>query len=46
MQLLAISPAMSYMGEDWMKQDPGFWKTKAMAPAAKKPAAQKPEAKM
>jgi hypothetical protein len=45
MQLLAISPAMSYMGEDWMKQDPGFWKTKAMAPAAKKPEARKPEPK-
>ncbi len=38
--LFAINPRMSYVGEDWIKADPDFWKPKAAAApaAAKKPA--------
>ncbi|HUB01112.1 MAG TPA: hypothetical protein VL983_00430 [Terriglobales bacterium] len=41
--LFAFNPKMSYVGEDWIKADPDFWKSKPAAeakPAAKKPAAQ------
>jgi len=41
--LFAFNPKMSYVGEDWIKADPDFWKPKAEAtakPAAKKPADQ------
>ena len=40
-QLLVFNPAMSYVSDDWIKADPGFWKPKAAAAAAKnaKPAA-------
>lgn len=34
--LFAFSPKKSYVGEDWIKADPDFWKPKASAPAAKK----------
>ena len=46
MQLHAISPVMSYPGENWVKDDPAFWKPKTMAPMAKKPEAKKTEPKM
>jgi len=42
--LFVFNPRMSYVGEDWIKADPEFWKPKpAAAPAAAKPA-KKPEA--
>jgi hypothetical protein len=33
-QLFAFNPHMSYVADDWIKGDPGFWKTKPAAPAA------------
>jgi hypothetical protein len=36
--LFAINPRMSYPNDEWVKADPGFWKAKAEAPAAKKAA--------
>jgi hypothetical protein len=38
-QLFAINPRMSYVADDWVKADPGFWKPKAPARMAK-PAAE------
>lgn len=41
--LFAFNPKMSYVGDDWIKADPDFWKLKpeaAAKPAAKKPADQ------
>ncbi len=41
--LFAFNPRMSYVGDDWVKADPDFWKPKAApAPAAAKKAAEKP----
>jgi len=40
-QLLAINPKQSYVGEEWIKSNPDFWKPKAAAVAAAKPAADK-----
>ena len=37
--LFAFNPKISYVSDSWVKADPGFWKVKAAAPAAK------PEAK-
>lgn len=37
--VLAFNPAMSYASDDWVKADPTFWKPKASAAPAKKPAA-------
>jgi len=37
--LFAFNPKLSYISEAWIKADPGFWKPKVAAPAAK------PEAK-
>jgi len=39
--LFAINPRMSYVGEDWIKADPDFWKPKAAAAAAAKKPAEK-----
>lgn len=36
--LFSFNPSLSYSSDDWVKADPGFWKTKAPAPA-KAPAA-------
>lgn len=33
--LFSFNPKLSYIPEAWVKADPGFWKTKAAAPAAK-----------
>jgi hypothetical protein len=41
--LFEFNPRMSYVGEDWIKADPDFWKPKTAHAAAKK--AEKPEAK-
>jgi hypothetical protein len=35
-ELYSVNPAQSYVREDWIKADPGFWKPK---PAAAKAAA-------
>jgi hypothetical protein len=40
--LFAFNPAMSYPPDAWVKDDPGFWKPKAMAPAMPKKPAEKP----
>jgi hypothetical protein len=34
---------MSYVGEDWIKSDPDFWKPKPTAAPAAKPAAPAPK---
>jgi hypothetical protein len=33
--LFSFNPKMSYVADAWMKADPGFWKPKVAAPAAK-----------
>lgn len=38
-ELYAINPKMSYVSDDWVKGDPDFWKPKAAAKPAAKPAA-------
>jgi hypothetical protein len=43
-ELFAINPKQSYVNDDFIKADPGFWKPKAAAPAAAKPASAKPAA--
>lgn len=41
-ELFSINPKESYVSEEWIKADPGFWKPKAAArPAAKKTAEEK-----
>jgi len=44
-QLFAINPRMSYVSEEWIKADPDFWKPKAAAAPAMKPAAEDKKAK-
>jgi len=44
-QLFAINPRMSYVSEEWIKADPDFWKPKAAAAPAPKPAAEDKKAK-
>ena len=39
-ELFTVNPKQSYVSEDWIKADPGFWRPKA-APAAKPAAAPK-----
>jgi hypothetical protein len=34
--LFGFNPRMSYVGEDWIKADPDFWKPKAAHAAMKK----------
>jgi hypothetical protein len=38
-ELFVVNPKQSYVSEDWIKADPGFWKPKAAAAPAPKPAA-------
>ncbi len=41
-ELFQVNPVQSYVPEDWIKEDPGFWKPKpSIAPAAKPAAAEK-----
>ncbi len=41
--LFVFNPRMSYPPDEWIKEDPDFWKPKTMAPMMpKKPAAEKP----
>lgn len=35
-QLFAVNPHMSYVNDEWIKADPGFWKPKAAAKSAAK----------
>ncbi|MGB8494155.1 MAG: hypothetical protein WCE53_07145 [Candidatus Acidiferrum sp.] len=44
-QLLAVNPHMSYVKEEWIKADPGFWKPKAAATSATKAPAEEKKAK-
>jgi hypothetical protein len=37
-QLFNVNPKQSYVSEDWVKSDPSFWKPKAAATTAAKPA--------
>ncbi|MGB2676839.1 MAG: hypothetical protein WAN12_07125 [Candidatus Acidiferrum sp.] len=43
-QLLAVNPHMSYVKEEWIKADPGFWKPKAAATSATKAPAEEKKA--
>jgi hypothetical protein len=40
-ELFAVNPKMSYVPDEWIKADRDFWKPKAAAAAAPKPAADK-----
>jgi hypothetical protein len=40
-ELFTVNPKQSYVSDDWIKSDPGFWKPKAAAPAGKPAAAPK-----
>jgi len=44
-ELYAVNPAQSYVSEDYIKSDPGFWKPKATAKPVAKPAAGEKTAK-
>ena len=41
--LFAFNPRMSYVWEDWIKADPGFWKPKSAPGAMSKKPAEKEE---
>jgi hypothetical protein len=44
-QLFAFNPHMSYVEDGWIKSDPDFWKPKAAATSAAKPAKEGTKAK-
>ncbi len=44
-QLFAFNPHMSYVQDEWIKADPGFWKPKAAAASATKAPAEEKKAK-
>jgi hypothetical protein len=44
-QLFAFNPHMSYVKDEWIKADPGFWKPKAAATSATKAPAEEKKAK-
>lgn len=44
-QLFAFNPHMSYVADEWIKADPDFWKPKAAAAPATKPAKEAAKAK-
>jgi hypothetical protein len=44
-QLFAFNPHMSYVKDEWIKADPGFWKPKAAAKSAAKAPAEEKKAK-
>lgn len=44
-QLFSFNPRMSYVEESWIKSDPDFWKPKAEAAHAAKPAGEEKKAK-
>jgi hypothetical protein len=41
-ELFTVNPKQSYVSDDWIKADPGFWKPKPAAAPAKPAAAAKP----
>jgi len=41
-ELFTVNPKQSYVSDDWIKSDPGFWKPKPAAAPAKPAAAAKP----
>jgi len=43
--LFAFNPRMSYVADEWIKADPDYWKPKAAAAPAAKPAAEEKKAK-
>lgn len=43
-ELYSVNPKQSYVSEEWIKADPEFWKPKAAAASAAKPAAKPAEA--
>jgi len=43
-QLFAFNPHMSYVADEWIKADPDFWKPKAAAAPAAKPATEEKKA--
>jgi hypothetical protein len=43
--LFAFNPRMSYVADEWVKADPDYWKPKAAAAPAAKPAAEEKKAK-
>ena len=44
-QLYAFNPRMSYVGDEWIKGDPEFWKPKTVTAPAAKPATEEKKAK-
>ena len=44
-QLFVVNPKMSYVADEWIKADPDFWKPKAAAMPAAKPAVEDKKAK-
>jgi hypothetical protein len=42
-ELFTVNPKQSYVSDDWVKADPGFWKPKAAMMPAAKPAAMAPK---
>jgi hypothetical protein len=44
-QLYAFNPRMSYVGDEWIKGDPDFWKPKTVTAPAAKPATEEKKAK-
>jgi hypothetical protein len=44
-QLYAFNPRMSYVGDEWIKNDPDFWKPKTVTAPAAKPATEEKKAK-
>ncbi|MDR3752296.1 MAG: hypothetical protein P4K93_02990 [Terracidiphilus sp.] len=42
-ELFTVNPKQSYVSEDWIKTDPGFWRPKPAAMPAAKPAAMAPK---
>jgi hypothetical protein len=44
-QLFAFNPRMSYVADEWVKADPGYWKPKPAAVPAAKPATEEKKAK-
>jgi hypothetical protein len=42
-ELFTVNPKQSYVSDDWIKADPGFWRPKAATMPAAKPAAMAPK---
>jgi hypothetical protein len=44
-QVFAFNPQQSYVQDDWIKSDPGFWKVRPAASSAAKPTAEEKKKK-